>query len=154
MKFIDQKTLIQRAAIAFLLLFCTTFATVTYGQDTDKELLAFAQKYQEAYNKEDHATLKTFYTTDARRIAQDTIVGAEAIRTQLEAQFKSADATIQIVQEKVSWSDFNHAFVSSGTYHLKGKNTAGKAIDFVGKFSNVMLKQNGIWKISTSFLNI
>ena len=153
MKSTFQKMLIQRVAMAFLLLFCVDFATVTYGQDTDKELFAFAQKYQDAYNKEDHATLKTFYTADAQRIAQDTIIGAEAISTQLAAQFKSTDATIQIVQEKVSWSDFNHAFTSSGTYHLKGKNTAGKDIDFVGKFSNVMLKENGVWKIAKSFLS-
>lgn len=134
------------------LLLCLTTTAKTFGQDVDKEMQEFAQKYQDAYNKEDHATLKTLYTADAKRIAQDTISGAEAIAAQLARQFAAADATLQITQKSTSWSDFHHTIIASGTYSVKGKDAAGKVIDFSGQFSNFMLKENGVWKISNSTL--
>ena len=139
-------------SLFFTLLLCITTTAATFGQDADKELHAFAQNYQDAYNKEDHATLKTFYTDDAQRIAKDTITGSEAIAAQLARQFAASDATIQITQESVSWSDFHYTMIASGTYTVKGTDAAGKAIDFSGKFSNFMLKKDGVWKISRSIL--
>jgi len=138
----------------FAALLFAAFTPTLYAQDVDKEMHAFAQQFQEAYNKEDHAALKTFYADDAVRVAQDgsSITGAEAIRAFWEAQFKATDARLTLQQQLVSWSDFNHAYVSKGTYHVKGASASGEKIDVSGKYSNIMLQVNGAWKISKSEL--
>lgn len=138
----------------FTALLCAACTPALIAQDVDKEMTAFAQQFQDAYNKEDHATLKTFYTDDAVRFAQDgtSITGAEAIGAFWEAQFKGADVTLVLQQQSVGWSDFNHAYIAKGTYHVKGLSAKGDNIDFSGKYSNIMLQVNGAWKITKSML--
>lgn len=138
----------------FTALLCAAFTPALNAQDVDKEMTAFAQQYQDAYNREDHATLKTFYTDDAVRVAEDgtSISGAEAIRAFSEAQFKGADVALVLQQQSVGWSDFNHAYIAKGTYHVKGLSAKGDNIDISGKYSNIMLQVNGAWKIAKSML--
>jgi ketosteroid isomerase-like protein len=138
----------------FATLFGAVFMPALRAQDVDQEMAAFAKQFQETYNKEDHATLKTYYTDDAVRIALDgsTINGAAAIGAFWEAQFKGADLTLVLTQELVSWSDFNHAYVAKGSYRATGTSASGEPIDISGHYSNIMLKQNGVWKISKSSL--
>ncbi len=138
----------------FAALLFAAFTSASYAQDVDKEMAAFAQQFQDAYNKEDHATLKTFYTTDAKRVAKDgsTITGAEAIGAFWEAQFKGTDATLVLTQQSVAWKDVLHAYVASGTYHVTGVSAKGDKIDISGKYANTMLKVDGAWKISESTL--
>ena len=143
-----------RFNLFFTALLCAAFTPALVAQDVDTEMTAFARQYQDAYNREDHATLKTFYTDDALRVAGDgtTISGAEAIRVFLETQFKGADVTLVVRQQSVGWSDFNHAYVAKGTYQVKGRSVQGDNIDISGKYSNVMLQVNGAWKIAKSML--
>lgn len=143
-----------QSSLFLAVLFCTAFTSSVFAQDIDQEMVTFAQGFQDAYNQEDHAALKAFYTDDAVRVAQDgsTISGAEAIRVYLETQFKGSDATLTLRQESVNWSDFNHAYVSKGTFHVKGTSINGDRIDVSGKYSNVMIQVNGTWKMSKSFL--
>ncbi len=143
-----------KSSLFFAALFCAAFTSNVSAQDVDKEMAVFAQQYQDAYNREDHAALKAFYTDDAVRVAEDgsSITGAEAIRAFLEAQFKGANVRLDIQQHEVSWSDFNHAYISGGTYQVKGASADGQKIDISGKYSNIMLKVNGAWTISKSVL--
>ncbi len=138
----------------FAMLWCATFTPALNAQDVDKEMTAFVQQFQDAYNKEDHATLKTFYTADAKRVAKDgtAISGAEAIGAFWEAQFKGADATLVLTSQSVVWKDNVHAYVASGTYQVTGTTAKGDKIDLSGKYVNTMLKVNGAWKISESVL--
>ena len=117
-------------------------------------MATFARQFQDAYNKEDHATLKTFYTDDAVRVAQDgsSNTGAEAIGAFWETQFKGADVTLELKQQSVGWSDFNHAYIAKGTYHVAGLSAKGDKIEASGQYANIMLQVNGAWKISKSTL--
>jgi len=115
-------------------------------------LATFTQQFQETYNKEDHATLQTFYTADAIHMGQDgtSITGAEQIGAFWATQFKGADVTLGLTQTLVSWSDANHAYLAKGTYRVTGATVQGDTIDFSGAYTNIMLQQNGVWKIAKS----
>lgn len=141
-------------SLFFAALFGTAFTPALRAQDVDQEIAAFAKQFQEAYNKEDHAAIANFYTDDAVRIALDgsTLNGKAAIGAFTEAQFKGADLTLVLTQELVSWSDFNHAYVAKGSYRATGTSASGEPIDISGHYSNIMLKQDGVWKISKSSL--
>lgn len=143
-----------RFSLLFAGLLCAAFTCSLQAQDVDKELAAFAQQFQDAYNKEDHATLQTFYTADATRVAKDgtSITGAENIGAFWAAQFKGADATLSLAQTLVSWSDANYAYVTKGTYQVTGTTANGDKINLSGTYSNIMSKQNGAWKIAKSVL--
>ena len=138
----------------FAILCCAAFTSTLNAQDLDQEMVAFAQQFQDAYNKEDHATLKTFYTDDAKRLAKDgtAITGAEAIGAFWAEQFKGSDATLTLKQQSVGWKDNLHAYVASGTYHVSGTTVKGDKFEISGKYINTMLKQNGVWKIAESAL--
>lgn len=144
-----------QCSLFFTALLCAAFTPVLNAQDVDKEMAAFVQQFQDAYNKEDHATLKTFYTDDATRVAKDgtSITGAAAIGAFWEAQFKGADATLALTLQSVVWKDNVHAYVANGTYHVTGTSAEGAKIDASGKYANTMLRVNGAWKISESMLS-
>lgn len=141
-------------SLFFAALFCAAFTPVLNAQDVDKDMAAFTQRFQEAYNKEDHATLKTYYTADAVRVAADgtTITGADAIGAFWEAQFKGADVTLVLTPQSVVWKDNVHAYVASGSYHVTGTSANGEKIDVSGKYTNTMLQENGAWKIARTML--
>jgi ketosteroid isomerase-like protein len=142
-----------RSCIAALL--CLTLATAAQAQDVDKALAAFTQQFQDAYNKEDHATLQTLYTADAVRVDREgnSITGAEQIGAFWAAQFEGADVTLSLAQTLVSWSDANHAYLAKGTYRVIGKTAKGDKLDFSGTYTNIMLQQDGAWKIAKSVLS-
>lgn len=148
------KKVIQ-SSLFFVALLCAAFTTSLNAQDVDKEMAAFAQQFQDAYNKEDHATLKTFYTADAVRVAKDgtSITGAEAIGAFWAEQFKGADATLTLKQSSVVWKDASHAYVATGTYHVTGVTVKGDKINLSGTYTNTMLKENGAWKMTKSVLS-
>ncbi len=130
------------------------FSATAQSQDPEKELAAFAQQFQDTYNREDHATLQTYYTADAVRVAQDgtSISGAEQIAAYYAGQFKGADVSLTIVQTGVHWSDAQHAYVTKGTYRVSGTSAKGDKIEVAGSYSNVMLWKDGAWKIDRSVL--
>ncbi len=148
------KKLIQ-SSLFFAGLLCAAFTTSLNAQDVDKEMEAFAKGFQDAYNKEDHVTLKTFYTADAVRVAKDgtSITGAEAIGAFWAEQFKGSDATLTLEQTSVVWKDVLHAYVASGTYHVAGVTVKGDKINLSGTYTNTMLKENGAWKMAKSVLS-
>jgi ketosteroid isomerase-like protein len=76
----------------------------------------------------------------------------DAIGAFWEAQFKGADAKLALSQQVVVWKDNVHAYVVSGAYHVVGTTAKGDPVDVSGKYSNIMLKVDGAWKISESAL--
>ena len=105
---------IMQCSLVFAVLLCAGFTTTLSAQDVDKEMADFANRFQDAYNKEDHATLKTFYTADAVRVGSDgtSITGADAIGAFWAEQFKGSDATLALKQATVAWKDVCHCYVS------------------------------------------
>jgi|GEM_PF-1873173 len=79
-----------------------------------------------------------------------SITGAEQIGAFWATQFKGADVTLGLTQTLVSWSDANHAYLAKGTYRVTGATVQGDTIDFSGAYTNIMLQQNGVWKIAKS----
>ena len=143
---------IMQCSLVFATLLCAGFSTTLSAQDVDKEMADFAQQFQDAYNKEDHATLKTFYTADAVRIGSDgsSITGADAIGAFWAEQFKGSDATLVLKQTSAVWKDVCHCTVSTGTYHVSGTTVKGDKIEVSGTYSNEMLKVDGAWKMAKS----
>lgn len=148
------KKLIQ-SSLFFAVFLCAAISTSLNAQDVDKEMEVFAKGFQDAYNKEDHATLKTFYTADATRVARDgtSITGAEAIGAFWAEQFKGADATLTLKPTSVVWKDASHAYIATGTYHVTGATVKGDKLDLSGTYTNTMIKENGAWKMAKSVLS-
>lgn len=144
-----------RFKLFFAAFLSAAFTCPLQAQDVDKEMATFAQQFQDAYNKEDHATLQTYYTADAVRVASDgtSITGAGNIGAFWAAQFKDADLTLSLTQTLVSWSDANYAYVAKGTYQVTGATAKGDKINLSGTYSNIMSKQDGAWKIVKSMLS-
>ncbi|MBC7536093.1 MAG: nuclear transport factor 2 family protein [Ferruginibacter sp.] len=122
------------------------------AQEATKELAAFTQKFQDAYNKKDDKALKEMYTKDAIRTTSDkkTIIGNEAIGAQFAEYFKD-DITIEIKQTKVVTATDGTA-TATGTYHVTGTSKTGEKIDRQGGYNNKAVKVKGQWKISKNVL--
>jgi ketosteroid isomerase-like protein len=132
---------------------CLLLSTASQAQD-DAVFAAFAQQFQDAFNKEDHAALQALYTPDAVRVDREgkTITGAEQIGAFWAEQFKNTDMILSLHQTSVSWSDAEHAFVAKGTYRVAGTTVGGDKLDFSGSYQNTMLEKEGVWKIAKSVL--
>ena len=143
-----------RTTLLAVTLFCAAFTQYVQAQDVDQELATFTQQVQSAYNKEDFAALQSFYTSDATLVTREgaSISGAEAIGAFWAEQFKEDDLTLTLTQTLVSWSDANYGYLAKGVYQANGSSAKGEAITISGTYGNVMLKQNGAWKIYRSHL--
>lgn len=136
------------------LLGCTTFLQAQSPKD-EADMHTFARKFMAAYNQGDHAALGKMYTADAERI--DTkgkkTKGADNIANYYAEQFRLNNATLLLRQTGLSWSDRQHAFVSTGTYEVYGiTNVYDIEVRFSGAYANAMLKKDGEWKIAHSVL--
>ena len=142
----------------FTVLFCAAISGHLQAQSVNDELdmQVFARKFMAAYNQGDHAAIQKMYTDDAVRIDTEgkEIKGAANIAAYFADQFRLNNATLLLKQLKLSWSDYEHAWVSSGTFQVYGTtNVYDIKIDFAGKYANAMLKQNGEWKIAKTVLS-
>jgi len=129
---------------------CTVFISPIYAQKVDKEIKNFTQSFQKAYNKKDHASLTSMFTADAVRVNPDgaTITGAQQIGETYAQTFSATDQTVDIKLGTVTPQSDTKALVT-GTYTVKGKNkSTGEAIDLVGAYENIAVKENGKWKIA------
>jgi ketosteroid isomerase-like protein len=119
-------------------------------ESIEEDLRAFAKQYQDAFNKEDYATLQTYWTNDAVRVAKNgsTTTGAEAIGALLAKQFENENATLTSTVTLISWSDAEYAYVLKSTFQLTGVNTKGEKIDIAGTGTRIMRKESGVWRIA------
>ena len=122
------------------------------AQEATKELAAFTQRFQDAYNKKDEKALKEMYTKDAIRTMTDgkIVTGNESIGAQFAEYFKD-DVTIEIKQTKVV-TETDGTTTTMGTYHVTGTSKTGEKTDRQGGYNNKVVKVKGQWKISKNVL--
>ena len=83
----------------FIAAFLAVFTTSLAAQDTEQELFAFAQKWQDAYNAGDHAALATMYTQQVIANNEDgstSTLTNEQIGAQFQSDFKNVSSQIDI----------------------------------------------------------
>jgi len=120
------------------------------------ELQTFTRRFMAAYNAQDHAALGSMYTDDAVRMDQEgkQIIGAEKIAAYFAEQFRNNNVTLLLKHTGIHWSDAEHAWVAKGKYEVYGKTYVYDIpIDIVGNYANAVLKTNGEWKITKSWLS-
>ena len=142
-----------------LMFFLTTLGSTVLLQaqsvNDEVDMHTFARKFMAAYNAGDHAALGEMYTADAVRFDQagKEIKGADNIAAYFADQFLKNNATLLLKHTELVWAHAEHAWVARGTYEIYGKtNVYDIPIDVAGQYANVMLKQNGEWKIAKSML--
>ncbi len=119
----------------------------------EQDMRTFARDFMAAYNRQDVAALKAMYSTDAIIIDEDgkTTEGAERIVELFSEQFIRKDITLLVRQVRLSWSDAQHALVTTGTYESFGVTYVYDiAFQTRSVYSNTMIKENGQWKIARS----
>lgn len=145
----------MRKLMLLLTILGSTVLLQAQSVNDEVDMHTFARKFMAAYNSDDHATLQKMYTPDAVRIDQagKEIKGADNIAAYFADQFLKNNATLLLKQTELVWADAEHALVAKGTYEIYGKtNVYDIPIDVTGQYANVMLKQNGEWKIAKSML--
>lgn len=139
------------------LLFAVVAGNLPAQSATDeRDMQTFARNFMNAYNQGDHEAIRNMYTADAVRIDQEgkEIKGADNIAAYFADQFRKNNATVFIRQLSVNWSDFEHAWVASGTYEVNGiTNVYDIPVHVSGSYANAMLKKDGQWKIAKSVLS-
>jgi len=125
------------------------------GQSATNEqaMRVFDRDFMVAYNRQDADALKAMYTTDALALAWngDSTRGADRIAQRFEDRFIRNDATLLVRQIDVTWSDAQHALVTTGTYESYGI-TVVYDIPYSRKtaYRNTMVQENSQWKIARS----
>jgi hypothetical protein len=71
----------------YAVLICAAFFTSLSARNIDREMLAYVQQFESAYNKEDHNALRTTFIAGSVMFSQNTLTGAEAIAAQYSLQF-------------------------------------------------------------------
>ena len=142
-----------KLSLLFALSSITSFSNQLHAQDATKELAGFTKKFQDAYNKKDDKTLKTYYTTDATRTdaSGSVITGNENIVAEFVNTWSANKVTIVIKQDKVE-TGADGSTVATGTYLVTGTSNAGEKLDITGTYTNTVVKENGKWKIAKSVL--
>jgi ketosteroid isomerase-like protein len=129
------------------------FINPLQAQNAEKDMLAFAKKFQDTYNKKDDKGLKMMYTDDALRVNADgqSITGNAAISEEFAKIFADNELTIVIKQGKVV-TNADGSLTSTGTYQATGTSKAGEKLEIAGNYNNTVIKINGHWKIAKSVL--
>lgn len=136
-----------------LLFFCHDLQAQSAADE--QALAAFTQSYMSAYNAQDHSALQNMYTTEAvyQDVTGKEILGAASIGEHFASYFRNHNVSLQLQPSQVSWSDYQHAFVASGSFELTGRTIVYDIpVQVSGTYSNTMLQEDGQWKISHSVL--
>ena len=143
----------MRKLMSFSLLVAAFFALATMpltAQDTEQELSAFAQKWQEAFNRGDHATLATMYTQEVVFLNADGTtnkVSSEQIGAQFEQDFKAATSEIDIKLTRMMSQPGGKVKIS-GTFSTKNTDSkSGETSDTNGTFNHEVVKEGNHWKL-------
>ena len=138
-----------------VLICCTIMLQAQFPAD-EAELQAFAIKFEYAYNQGNLDAIQGMYTEHAVLIDQEgrEMNGGAQIAAYFTRQFRDINATLSLNQSELNWSERENAWVTGGTFEV---------FSFIGKFgfdilemseyNNVMVQDNGQWKISRSVLH-
>lgn len=113
------------------------------------EMTEVVKKFQDAYNREDLATLKTLMTSGIVRTAPDgtTKTGLDKEVAGLTKAFADEDVNTAIsISNGVP--QFDGSVILTGIFRQNGRTTKGQPIHFDGAYSNRVVKENGQWKLS------
>lgn len=113
------------------------------------EIRALTKAFQDAYNREDIATLKTLHTNDIIRTQSDGTkqTGIGQVAELLAKNFADADVNSAILMTDVK-PQFDGSVIFTGTFHQNGRAVNGKRVTVDGAYTNTVIKENGAWKIS------
>lgn len=117
------------------------------------EMQEFSRKFMTAYNQQDVDALKQMYLEDAVRINQNgnELSGPDKIADYFAKQFRLNNATAFVRQISVGWSDYEHAWITNGTFELHGKTIVyDQPVHVSEQYANVMIQKDGAWKIARS----
>ncbi|MCR9102170.1 MAG: nuclear transport factor 2 family protein [bacterium] len=145
----------KKPRFVFALLLTCPLLLSAQTASNEADMHTFARKFMAAYNSGDHAALAKMYTRDAIRIDTEgkTTKGPQQIGAAFAEQLRSNNVTLLIRQNGLHWSDYEHAWVATGTYEVYGKSVVYDIdIDLAGQYTNTMLEQKGEWKIAKSVL--
>ena len=117
------------------------------------EMRELVKQFQNAYNREDVAALKTMLTNDVAITSGDTKqTGIGQVAESYVKGFADADVNNVILMTNVN-PQFDGSVIITGTYHLNGRAVKGNRITVDRAYSNTAVKENGAWKISRMALS-
>lgn len=134
---------------AFICVILLAFSVTAHAQKYKKELNSFTKNFEKSYNAKDHNALKGMFTADAVRVNADgaSITGAELIAGNYAESFANADQVVDIKLGTITPVSDTKLTVT-GTYTVTGKVKAnGQPINIQGAYDNLVVKENGQWKI-------
>jgi ketosteroid isomerase-like protein len=112
------------------------------------EMRELVKQFQNAYNREDVATLKTLLANDVVRTSGGTTqTGIGEVSDMFAKSFADADVNSAILMANVV-PQFDGSAIITGTYHLNGRAVKGNRVTVDGAYTNTAVKENGTWKIS------
>jgi ketosteroid isomerase-like protein/quinol monooxygenase YgiN len=112
------------------------------------EVRELVKQFQNAYNREDVATLKTLLANNVVRTAGGaTQTGIGEVSELFAKSFADADVNSAILMANVV-PQFDGSAIITGTYHLNGRAVKGNRVTVDGAYTNTAVKENGAWKIS------
>jgi uncharacterized protein (TIGR02246 family) len=141
----------RKSILCFMLMFvavCSVSVTAN-AQQYKKEVKAFTSSFQKSYNAKDHNALQKMFAADAVRVNADgtSITGAEQIAGNYGQTFANTDQVVEIKVGTITPVSDTKLTVT-GTYTVTGKvKASGEAINITGAYDNVVIKENGQWKI-------
>jgi ketosteroid isomerase-like protein len=119
------------------------------AQQYKKDVKSFTKSFQKSYNAKDHNALQKMFVSDAVRVNADgtSVTGAEQIAEIYSKSFTNADQIVDIKIGAITPVSDSKLTVT-GTYTVTGKvKASGEAINITGAYDNVVIKENGQWKI-------
>jgi uncharacterized protein (TIGR02246 family) len=142
----------MRKSILFsVVIFVASFsiAVTAQAQQYKKDVKSFTKSFQKSYNAKDHNALQKMFMPDAVRVNADgtSVTGAEQIAGNYGQTFANTDQVVEIKVVTITPVSDTKLTVT-GTYTVTGKvKASGEAINITGGYDNVVVKENGQWKI-------
>lgn len=141
----------RKSILLSVMIFVALFSNAVnvQAQQYKKEVKSFTQSFQKHYNAKDHNALQKMFVADAVRLNADgtSITGAEQIAGNYGQTFANTDQVVDIKIGTITPVSDTKLTVT-GTYTVTGKvKASGEAINITGAYDNVVIKENGQWKI-------
>jgi ketosteroid isomerase-like protein len=132
----------SRIALSALSLFLVASPAISAPlnkADVDK----IATAYMDGFGKKDSKAIAALFTKDGLHVNQSGFRNpAEYYDEGFKAGFDKLDATVDQVHPLTADTG-----IAMGQFTLTGKNAEGKDLKVSGRWSDVLVNENGVWKI-------